>query len=96
MPSSIYDDDKGNVHHVEDAGAVAATFDKDTSRSIQQRWYHRFLKEPPSPEFKTAVAELHDTDLDSDELKRLTRRLDLLICPALAVCYAFYYMWVYI
>ncbi|GAB1203098.1 hypothetical protein APSETT445_001724 [Aspergillus pseudonomiae] len=36
--------------------------------------------------------ELHE-DVDPGELKRLVRKIDFMILPLLAVCYAFYYVW---
>ncbi|PIG89169.1 MFS allantoate transporter [Aspergillus arachidicola] len=36
--------------------------------------------------------ELHE-DVDPGELKRLVRKIDFMILPFLAVCYAFYYVW---
>lgn len=35
--------------------------------------------------------ELHE-DVDPGELKRLVRKIDFMILPFLAVCYAFYYV----
>lgn len=78
------------VEQVEDA-SVPAPLDSDVAID-EKRWYSRFLKQPAPLEFNADLLAMNETELDPAEVKRLTRKLDMLICPALAVCYAFYYM----
>jgi len=47
----------------------------------------RFLKKNPSPVFLADVAKMNSIELDPAEVKRIERKLDLLIIPALATCY---------
>ncbi|KAK1224120.1 hypothetical protein PQX77_012979 [Marasmius sp. AFHP31] len=51
-----------------------------------------FLKKNPSPRFLADVVKMNQTELDPKEVKRIERKVDLLIIPALAVCYMFYYV----
>jgi hypothetical protein len=74
------------AHEIDEGLSVAG----ETSSS--HHWYSRFLKQPPSQKFLDDVMHMNTVELDEAQVKRLVRRLDLLICPALAVCYAFYYM----
>ncbi|KAF9024585.1 MFS general substrate transporter [Hymenopellis radicata] len=46
-----------------------------------------FLKKNPSPTFIGDVAKMNTYDLDPVVIKRLENKVDLLIIPALAVCY---------
>ncbi len=46
-----------------------------------------FLKKNPSPTFIGDVARMNTYDLDPVVIKRLEKKVDLLIIPALAVCY---------
>lgn len=61
-------------------------------KSTDTKWYSRFLKKDPTPEFLEQVAIMNQEVLDEAEVKRLRRKLDLMILPALAICYAFYYV----
>lgn len=45
------------------------------------------FKKNPSPEFITDLAKMNETELDPQEVRRLTRKIDLLILPALSICY---------
>jgi len=45
------------------------------------------LKKNPSPQFIADVAKMNETPLDPVQVKRLERKIDLLIIPALAICY---------
>ncbi|KAJ7460643.1 MFS general substrate transporter [Mycena latifolia] len=51
-----------------------------------------FLKKDPSPDFIADVATMNETTLDPKEVKRIERKIDWLIIPALSVCYMFYYV----
>ncbi|TFK46759.1 MFS general substrate transporter [Heliocybe sulcata] len=51
-----------------------------------------FLKTNPSPAFLSDVQRMNKVELEVKEVKRIERKIDLLIIPALAVCYAFYYI----
>lgn len=46
-----------------------------------------FLKKNPSPQFIADVAKMNETELDPVEVKRIERKIDLLIIPALSICY---------
>ena len=46
-----------------------------------------FLKDDPAPELLDGLARLNETELDEAQVKRIERRIDMLIIPALAVCY---------
>lgn len=50
-------------------------------------FWGKFLKKNPSPEFLADVAKMNATDLDPAQVKRVERRMDLLIIPALSICY---------
>jgi hypothetical protein len=50
-------------------------------------YWGRFLKKNPSPEFIADVAKMNDTQLDPVEVKRIMRKVDALIIPALSICY---------
>ncbi|KAL0575525.1 hypothetical protein V5O48_006448 [Marasmius crinis-equi] len=52
----------------------------------------QYLKKEPSPRFIADVVKMNQTELDPKEVKRIERKIDLLIMPALAVCYMFYYV----
>ena len=45
------------------------------------------FKKNPSATFTADVARMNALELDPKEIKRIERRVDLLIIPALAVCY---------
>lgn len=45
------------------------------------------FKKNPSPEFIADLAKMNETELDPKEIRRLTRKIDLLILPALSICY---------
>ncbi|KAH8920612.1 MFS general substrate transporter [Atractiella rhizophila] len=56
-------------------------------------WFARkFLKKNPSPEFINDVQRMNERELDEKEMRRIDRRVDWLIVPALGVCYGFYYV----
>lgn len=44
-------------------------------------------KKNPSPQFLADVAKMNETELDAGKVKHVERKIDLLIMPALAICY---------
>ncbi|TFL04919.1 MFS general substrate transporter [Pterulicium gracile] len=54
--------------------------------------YGRFFKRNPSGAFTGDVDRMNTYELDPKRLKKIERKLDRLIIPSLAVCYAFYYI----
>lgn len=62
--------------------------DRDAADIEKQPGMFGFLfKKNPSPEFITDLAKMNETELDPQEIRRLTRKIDLLILPALSMCY---------
>lgn len=62
--------------------------DRDAADVEKQPGIFGFMfKKNPSPEFITDLAKMNDTELDPKEIRRLTRKIDLLILPALSICY---------
>lgn len=55
-------------------------------------FWGKFLKKSPSPQFLQDVKRMNGLPLDPKEIRRIERKVDMLIVPALAVCYAFYYV----
>ncbi|EPQ52012.1 MFS general substrate transporter [Gloeophyllum trabeum ATCC 11539] len=55
-------------------------------------FFGKFLKKNPSPQFLADVQKMNTIVLDPVQVKRIERKVDALIIPALAVCYAFYYI----
>ncbi|KAJ3789806.1 MFS general substrate transporter [Lentinula aff. detonsa] len=49
-------------------------------------------KKNASPQFLADVAKMNETELDPRKVKHVERKIDLLIMPALAICYMFYYV----
>ncbi|KAF8913629.1 major facilitator superfamily domain-containing protein [Mucidula mucida] len=60
----------------------------------RRRWglLGRLLKDDPAPELLEDLARMNETELDPVKVKAIERRIDMLIIPALAVCYMFYYI----
>lgn len=75
-PTAVNDDDL----------AWADREDVNDLNRAQGIWGH-FLKKDPSPEFLADVAVMNARDLDPKEVKRIERKIDWLIIPALSVCY---------
>lgn len=61
--------------------------DEDEDLDRHPGFWGRFLKKNPSPTFLSDVAMMNATDLEPPEVKRIERKVDLLIIPALSVCY---------
>lgn len=62
--------------------------DREAADIEKQPGIFGFLfKKNPSPEFIADLAKMNDTELDPKEIRRLTRKIDLLILPALSICY---------
>ncbi|KAG7096489.1 hypothetical protein E1B28_003919 [Marasmius oreades] len=81
------DEEKGSIEEIEN---------RDDS-SIQDEegregWIGRFPKKNPSSRFNADVIKLNQTTLNTKEVKRIERKIDFLIMPALSVCYMFYYV----
>ncbi len=55
----------------------------------KRRWglLGRLLKDDPAPELLEDLARMNETELDPVKVKAIERRIDMLIIPALAVCY---------
>ncbi|KAK0225436.1 MFS general substrate transporter [Armillaria fumosa] len=56
------------------------------------RFFGRVLKAEPQRALLDDLARMNETVLDPVVVKRIERRVDLLVIPALAVCYMFYYI----
>ncbi|KIY67095.1 MFS general substrate transporter [Cylindrobasidium torrendii FP15055 ss-10] len=68
--------------------------DKDDSEDETRYpgfWGH-FLKKNPAPAFTDDVIRMNTYDLDHKEIRRIERKVDWLIIPALSICYMFYYI----
>ena len=62
--------------------------DRDAVDIEKQPGIFGFLfKKNPSPEFIKDLAKMNETGLDPKEIRRLTRKIDFLILPALSICY---------
>ncbi|KAJ7623484.1 MFS general substrate transporter [Roridomyces roridus] len=51
-----------------------------------------FLKRDPGADFIADLSDMNATELDQAEVKRIERKIEWLILPALSVCYMFYYV----
>jgi hypothetical protein len=47
----------------------------------------RILKKNPSPKFLEDLSKMNNAELDPREVKRIERKVDYLVMPALSVCY---------
>ncbi|KIY43647.1 MFS general substrate transporter [Fistulina hepatica ATCC 64428] len=63
----------------------------DAEPPVPTFWGH-FLKQNPSPQFIADITKMAESPLDPVMVKRLERRIDIMIMPALAICYMFYYV----
>lgn len=81
--------DQGQVEEIERADDLKPwDADRDVPDMEKQPGMFGFLfKKNPSPEFIADLATMNETELDKKEVARLTRKIDLLILPALSVCY---------
>ncbi|KAF8909847.1 major facilitator superfamily domain-containing protein [Mucidula mucida] len=87
--------EKPRIKEIEDQRKTDLSWTTQTDREDTTRASGRFgglLKRNPSPAFLADVAKLNSMDLDPKEVKRLERKIDLLIIPALSICYMFYYV----
>jgi hypothetical protein len=93
---------KGEVEQIEelspsdsiDGRIVTLNAESESNEAFKtsRPWFARILKRPPPQRFLDDVVQMNNIELDEDQVKKIVRKLDLLIVPALAVCYAFYYM----
>jgi hypothetical protein len=84
------DVEKAEVEQFEDVLNQVTSPDEEPPRSVSiLDW---FQKKNPSPQFLADVAKVNETQLDARKVKHVERKIDLLIMPALAVCYMFYYV----
>ncbi len=82
--------EKPRIEEIEDQRKTALSWTTQNDREDTTRASGRFgglLKRNPSPAFLADVAKLNSMDLDPKEVKRLERKIDLLIIPALSICY---------
>ncbi|KAH7098978.1 MFS general substrate transporter [Auriculariales sp. MPI-PUGE-AT-0066] len=86
--NSLEDKEAGVTQHVEVADYNDATRDLD----VQPGFWGRFLKKDASPAFLDDVRRMNQTELDPKRIAKLERKVDALIMPCLAMCYAFYYI----
>ncbi|KAF9020481.1 MFS general substrate transporter [Hymenopellis radicata] len=87
--------DKPQIEEIEDQRKTDLSWTTQNDQEDTTRASGRFgalLKRNPSPAFLADVAKLNSMDLDPKEVKRLERKIDLLIIPALSICYMFYYI----
>ncbi|SJK97011.1 related to allantoate permease [Armillaria ostoyae] len=66
-----------------------------SERHVEERrpkFFGRLLKAEPERALLDGLAHMNETVLDPVVVKRIERRVDLLVIPALAVCYMFYYI----
>jgi MFS family permease len=85
------DVEKNNFNPNEDPYAWAESTTANDTESVPGRFGWLFKKNP-SKTFLEDVQRMNSLELDGAVVKRIERRLDMLIVPALAVCYAFYYV----
>ncbi|KAL1683548.1 major facilitator superfamily domain-containing protein [Schizophyllum commune] len=103
VPSSIHNasrppsfkDEKPTVEEVEVAQPKTRDWnDRDTALDVDAHpgFWGKVFKQNPSKQFMDDVVEMNKTELNAKDVKRIERRIDLLIMPCLAICYAFYYI----
>lgn len=87
------DDEKQQIQEIEgvkyDFSWVNAV---EVDEDVSPGFFGRLLKKNPSPAFIADVAKMNTMGLDPKVIRRLERKIDLLIIPALATCYMFYYI----
>ncbi|KAK0432253.1 MFS general substrate transporter [Armillaria borealis] len=64
----------------------------EVDEDVSPGFFGRLLKKNPSTAFIADVAKMNTMELDPKVIRRLERKIDLLIIPALATCYMFYYI----
>ncbi|KAH8824645.1 MFS general substrate transporter [Flagelloscypha sp. PMI_526] len=91
VPSATNNDkaEKAEVLHAEQSKDFNA---EHQDLEVHPGFWGKFLKKNPSPEFMADLARMNEMELDPVVVKRLERKVDMLIMPALAICYAFYYV----
>lgn len=62
--------------------------DADYDTNASAGFWGRFLKKSPSPRFLEDLQRMNETELDEVKIQKIERKLDWLIIPALAICYA--------
>ncbi|KAJ3835329.1 MFS general substrate transporter [Lentinula raphanica] len=82
--------EKAEVEQVEDVFSQAPYQPPGEPRSASI--FTWLQKKNPSPQFLAEVAKMNETELDARKVKKIERKIDLLIMPALAICYMFYYI----
>ena len=83
---------KGEKFEVEELEAAVDDLswtERDDDHDLDRHpgFWGKYLKKNPSPQFLADVAKMNATDLDPAQVKRIERKVDLLIIPALAICY---------
>ncbi|KAJ3986294.1 MFS general substrate transporter [Lentinula detonsa] len=81
--------EKAEVEQVEDVLNQTPYQPKELRSGGILNWLQ---KKNPSPQFLADVAKMNETELDPRKVKHVERKIDLLIMPALAICYMFYYV----
>ncbi|EJD50788.1 MFS general substrate transporter [Auricularia subglabra TFB-10046 SS5] len=89
--SASLDKDK-EASHVESVEVVPVDNEREHDLERHPGRWGGILKKNPSPAFMADVAKMNEQPLDPKEVRRIERKIDMLIMPALAVCYAFYYI----
>lgn len=76
---------KASIDHIEVEETAKADVVPPSAADKSAFW--RIFKTDPDPAFLADLARINETDLDEARVKRMERRIDWLIIPALAVCY---------
>ncbi|KAH7878915.1 MFS general substrate transporter [Lentinula edodes] len=87
--SPALDVEKTEVEQVENVLPRSPYQSKEPGPASILNWLQ---KKNPSPQFLADVAKMNETELDPGKVKHVERKIDLLIMPALAICYMFYYV----
>ncbi|KAJ4470101.1 MFS general substrate transporter [Lentinula aciculospora] len=87
--ASNLDTEKAELEQVEDALSRTPYQPEEPRPNGILNWLQ---KSNPSPQFLADVARMNETQLDPRKVKHVERKIDLLIMPALAICYMFYYV----
>ncbi|TRM57590.1 major facilitator superfamily domain-containing protein [Schizophyllum amplum] len=89
--SSLKVAEKPTIEEVEVANPDKRDWDdRDTTLDVDAHpgFWGKLFKQNPSKQFMDDVADMNTTELNAKEVKRIERKIDLLIMPCLAVCYA--------
>lgn len=79
--TSDLDVEKAEVEQVEDV------LNRPQSQAGPVGLLERMQKRNPSLHFLAEVAKMNETELDPQRVKQIERKIDLLIMPALTICY---------